>query len=336
MKKGFTLTEMIASILILGIVMMIAVPAVTTLTNAIRRSQRGNIISNIEVAASEYAFDTGNTIVFVDTLVNEGYLDGYDENNKVEDPTDNTLPLNCYLVKMTRVSEHYEAEFIDGASHPLNDGCDDSKLREMNEEVTIQVLANNNNVITDNNSWVRGSVTLRGLSNNNSLLIDCDTGECLWTSSGGANKLGNSEITVNPGSGYILTSRYNFQYTVDAGANDVTLTGKRRRSASVYVKIDNENPKIINFSLSNPGNATSRTATISATDGFGSGIAGYYFDVYTPNVHCNSLYDQKKSEFTNKISYTITKNGQYILCIVDNVGNILEKNDAETYVNNLP
>ena len=71
-RNGFTLVELLLSIVILGIIMSLAIPSINSISTAMRESQRKNTIKKIEIAASKYAFDTGETIIFVDKLVTEG------------------------------------------------------------------------------------------------------------------------------------------------------------------------------------------------------------------------------------------------------------------------
>ena len=74
-NRGFTLVELLATIFILAIITTIGITSYTRVSNAIKKEQRNNKIKRIEEAATKYAFDTGKTVVFVDTLVVNGYID---------------------------------------------------------------------------------------------------------------------------------------------------------------------------------------------------------------------------------------------------------------------
>lgn len=121
-KKGYTLIELIATIVLLSVILIIAIPAISGISKSIRSSQRNNIIKKIEIAASNYAFDTKKTEAFVDDLVKEGYYTVDKDSDLVIDPT-NGESMNCYLVKMTKVSDHYNAKFMDGVKYENGGIC---------------------------------------------------------------------------------------------------------------------------------------------------------------------------------------------------------------------
>ena len=107
-NKGFTLIELLLTIAILSLMLAIAIPSYTGISNAIRENQRESIIKKIEVAASRYAFDTGETIIFVDKLVTEGYYESDDEEGTIKDPVNNER-MNCYIIEMEKESDYYRA-----------------------------------------------------------------------------------------------------------------------------------------------------------------------------------------------------------------------------------
>ncbi len=315
-NKGFTLIELLASITILALVIGLAVPSINGVTKIIQRNHRNNQIKNIEIAASKYAFDTNETLIFVDKLVTEGYITADNEDGDIKDSYNNER-LNCYLVKMEKVKDHYNAYFQDGNNYDNDGVCDKSKLNELQEEILINVTNNGVN-ITDINSWLKGSITLRAYSN--TLELNCNVNRCNWLSStGGFSK--SEEVTINPSG--VLETRYTFQMVKD----EKTI---KRYNSSIYLKIDNENPTIyedeINIRDKNiPTN--SKRVTISASDGKGSGIAGYYLGLDTGATCSNiSLSYQKENYFD------VLNNGNYIICVKDNVGNI---SSSSIIINNI-
>jgi prepilin-type N-terminal cleavage/methylation domain-containing protein len=121
-NKGYTLIELIAAVALLAVIMLIAIPGISSLAGRIRQNQRNNVIKKIEIAASNYAFDTKKTEVFVDELVKEGYYTVDKDSDIVIDPV-NGESMNCYLVIMEKVSEHYNAKFQDGTKYENNGVC---------------------------------------------------------------------------------------------------------------------------------------------------------------------------------------------------------------------
>ena len=308
-NKGFTLMELIASIVILAIIMAIAIPATSNISKLIKNNQRNNVIKEIEIAAEKYAFDSGETLIFVDKLVTEGYLES-DEDNNVYDPS-NSERMNCYLVEMTKEGSHYTAQFLD-TNYDNNGVCDLNKLNTLNTDVQITVL-NNNKVVTNTelNNWLTGTITLVARDNKGNN-IDCTKNQCSWTSSSGYSKIGTHEITIDNIVG-VLDARYTFQVTM------YETNGKiNRYTNSKNIKVDNEKPII----YASETKITDRFATdkdknvtIMASDK-GSGITGYYIGAV---ASCTASLSYSTSN-TIKVSKGAKRN--YKICVKDKVGNI--------------
>ena len=314
-NKGFTLVELLASVVILAMILAIAIPGINNLSSQIRKKHLENTIKNIEIAASKYAFDTKENLVFVDKLVAEGYMQSDEEDGSVYNEV-NHEKLNCYLVKMQKVSNHYNAIFQNDKSYELNGKCDESKLNELNGEVSIKVL-NNGKEVTNYNNWLKGDVTLKVISEN--LNLNCTKYKCSWTSSSG-NYLNGLEVNINNVTG-VLNTRYTFQL-----ANVLADGYINRLSSSVNVKIDNELP-VINLDETEKTitdryvEATSRRVSIIAKDGNGSGIASYYLGLDN-GENCDNVNFIINNEFT-----VTSFNKRYLICVQDNVGNI-----AKSYI----
>ena len=309
-SKGFTLVELLLTITVLALILAIAIPSYNSISRAVRLSQRNNVIKNIEVAASKYAYDTNETIIFVDKLVEEGYIESDEEDGSINDPLNSKKRLNCYIVEMKKEKDYYRAKFIDGNNYDVNGICDDTKLQELHEDVYITVM-NNNSIINNTSGWLNGDVSLKADSNN-SVSINCDINKCEWLSSSGVSEDGvNLDLTYVKS---VLQSRYTFQYTVYTKDSSAV----KRYTASVNLKIDNEIPNIYTdrILISNQYvETTEKVITIAASDGNGSGIAGYYLGATSTVCNSTNLEYQKNNEFL------ITKNGTYKICVKDNVGN---------------
>lgn len=99
MRKGFTLVELLAVIIILGIILLIIVPNVAGILNRSQERLNEEQIREIESAAKQwglrnlniknnkpYRGDNVISYVTIDTLQKEGFL----ENKDVRDLTDNS------------------------------------------------------------------------------------------------------------------------------------------------------------------------------------------------------------------------------------------------------
>lgn len=320
-NKGFTLVELLMTIAILGLLIGIAVPSYIGISNTVRKSQRKNIVSKIEMAASKYAYDTGETIIFVDKLVTEGYIDSDDEEGNIKDPA-NQLRMNCYIVEMQKNGDYYNAKFIDGKNYDKNGVCDLSKLKENSQEVAIQV-SSNGNIVSDTNAWIKGNASLTAYSNN-TIVIDCENNKCEWFSSSGASVTGASQISSLSISG-ILETKYTFQYTIyNEDTSKIT-----RYKASVNLKVDNDVPYIYDEQIKVTDrfiNTASKNVTLIASDGEGSGILGYYLGKTTNSCDNVSLNYQSSNVFT------VNEAGEYKICVKDKAGNVSSSSITINYI----
>lgn len=319
-NNGFTLIELLVTITILGLIVGIAIPSYNGISSAIRNNQRNNIIEKIEIAASKYAFDTGETIIFVEKLITEGYYDGDTEEGIIKDPLGNGN-LNCYIVEMEKVSNYYNATFKDDKNYENNGTCDLSKLNENSEKLSI--LVNGNEYIND--EWLKGNVSLKAYSKN-TLVIDCANNRCVWTSSSGAEIRDTDIIELNNVNG-ILDTKYTFQYTIfDDDSSSI-----ERYTTSISLKVDNSAPVIYvdEIIVSNRFIYTkTKDIKISASDGKGSGINGYFIGKDITNCNSTSIINSYQSSN----SFSINENGKYLICVKDNVGNITTSSININYI----
>ena len=312
-NKGFTFIEMLATIAVLALIVAIAIPSYTGISTAIRKNQRKNIIDRIEIAASKYAFDTDKTIIFVEELITEGYIDSDDEEGNIVDPVNNER-MNCYIVEMKKVSDYYNASFKDNKNYDKNGVCDTSKLQDSLNALNIQVLVDNKEV--EYNKWVNGSIRLIAHSNN-TFVIDCLKNECLWTSSSGQKLSGFDNYMFFSTDG-IFDTTYTFQYTIYDDKDEVV----KRYKKSVDLKVDYETPSIYDDQITVSDryiNTASKHVSIVASDGKGSGIAGYYLGKDIGQL-CESTSIIDNYQDSNK--FTVVENGSYLICVKDKVGNI--------------
>ena len=135
MKKGFTLVELIATIVILSIVITLSVGALSRYTKKKKKKQHDSLINKIETAASKYAFDTSKELVFVQELIDNGYYELNDDEEKIIDPENNET-LNCYVVEMEKQGNYYVANFLKDSKFELANGsCDTNKLNISDDSI---------------------------------------------------------------------------------------------------------------------------------------------------------------------------------------------------------
>lgn len=121
MKKGFTLVELLAVIVILGIIAIIAVPVIVNLISDSKNKLHDEQVYQIENAAKKYAveniiLDDENQEVIkvkITVLKNTGFL----ENKKIIDPIDNSEMDGCVVIT-------YDSDFNQYTYNYQKNNCD--------------------------------------------------------------------------------------------------------------------------------------------------------------------------------------------------------------------
>ena len=109
-KKGFTLVELMAVIVILAIVIAIAIPTYNKIKSIIDIKNYENKKELIKIAATKFAEDTNITAIFVKELVENGYLEADDEDGNVYGLGRENI--NCYVILTEQKNGMFYSEFI--------------------------------------------------------------------------------------------------------------------------------------------------------------------------------------------------------------------------------
>ena len=103
-KNGFTLTELLAVVVILSIIISISAVAINNTQQSILEQQKKNVIENILIKAEDYAHSNGfenkdPIYVTVQELIDKGKILPGDD-GKIVDPLEHK-EMNCYTIKIT-------------------------------------------------------------------------------------------------------------------------------------------------------------------------------------------------------------------------------------------
>ena len=125
MRKCFTIVEVLAVMIILGLLIVLTIPAYTSIFSGIKRSNLDSKITEIEAAAKKYGnsfkddiknADSSCMTIDIKTLIEKGQLvSDYDNDAAIINPTDNTkldgdIKL-CYCTKSFDIEAYYTTEF---------------------------------------------------------------------------------------------------------------------------------------------------------------------------------------------------------------------------------
>ena len=294
-KKGFTLIELIAVLVVLSILITSSVAVFINIRNSVLRKEKNNLITYLETKAIEYANETNVTAVSVEDLIKIGLIKPDDETDIYDPVTRESM--NCYIIDLVWEDGEYKAKF---GSNVGKNGTTCNEYTRRKNLVICQVVGNNCNDIK-NEQWFKDDITI-GLKFVNGKRIIKESGyEISWKSNTGISSI---EDTIKTNVDLIANINYTAKVIKD---NEVS-------EASQIVNIDKEAP-IINEIKYNTNWSKSKEIEIIASDGLGSGVGGYV--IVLENEKCFGY------NTNNKI--TIKSNGNYKVCIRDKAGNETEK-----------
>lgn len=309
-KKGFTLVELLSVIVVLAIIIAIAVPAYGRVSNSINQKQYQNKLELIKVAALKYADDTNYTAFYIDDLVLNGYLDA-DSGNEVLSNIDNSN-MNCYIITISEDAELNYANIDTTNSHGTKSGeCDTNIPNEMSNFITIEMYdKTTNSKITYNANfgyWTKNDVQLK--LKFKSTPTEGYTIEWLE----GLNKKDNNTDTYDVSTDSVLQQNYTARVTMASG---------KKYATTVRVYIDKIAPKFYTNDLTqkqtNDKWVKQLKYNIQAYDSE-SGLYAYKFINNT-----ESCPTTKEGFSSGKRKNDVSNNGEYKVCLIDNVGNISE------------
>ena len=294
-KKGFTLIELIAVLVVLSILITSSVAVFINIRNSVLRKEKNNLITYLETKAIEYANETNVTAVSVEDLIKIGLIKPDDETDIYDPVTRESM--NCYIIDLVWEDGEYRAKF---GSNVGKNGTTCNEYTRRKNLVICQVVGNNCNDIK-NEQWFKDDITI-GLKFVNGKRIIKESGyEISWKSNTGISSI---EDTIKTNVDLIANINYTAKVIKD---NEVS-------EASQIVNIDKEAP-IINEIKYNTHWSKSKEIEIIASDGLGSGVGGYVI----------VLENEKCSGYNTNNKITIKSNGNYKVCIRDKAGNETEK-----------
>ncbi|HPF83431.1 MAG TPA: type II secretion system protein [Bacilli bacterium] len=116
-EKGFTLVEILAVIVVLGVVCLVAVPSVNSIISKSKEKAKVVQIKQIVESAKKWASNNYNMLtddkpyyITVEELMNANYIDS----SNVVDPTDKEKEMD-QCVRITYINEYdnYDFKYVD-------------------------------------------------------------------------------------------------------------------------------------------------------------------------------------------------------------------------------
>ena len=311
MKKGFTLVEMLAVILILGIIFLIGVPIYQGVRKSTNESIYESKISNVKSKAEKYSSESGTFIYDIRYMIKEGLLTPDNESGEYLDPRTGR-DMQCDLVRIELVDESFYANVEETTS------CYDIEdLQNMSSVVKIVFYKTSDGDEAYPNGWIRANTVYAGYTVPEGVTVTKAT----W--GGGWNEVnGRLEITASE----ILNVPVNL-YT------EFTYNGQPySQNVSRKVMLDIQSP----YGKPTTTPRTEPTPNLEyiewrLSDGDGSGVAGHVLlnETQYATKKCSEYTPEEIPGDDKTIVGEYLDNGTYYMCVKDNVGNITNDSDAE-------
>ncbi len=304
-KKGFTLVELLAVIVILAIIITIAMTGFNSVSKRMKEKAYENLVKYIETKASVYANESKNLVTNVDNLIKLGYLDSDDEAGNIYDPRDRRHILNCHIVFIENAEGNYYGHFSD------EENCE---TENVNLNISLKAFKAGTHEEIPENTWVNTNVDLKVVLKN-----DEPFEEIKWRTHFDLDNDNKNEYIVKVDDGKLINNSY------FAKVRTATTSGE----VSKQVKIDKEAPRVIRFSLSEEDSKKTwsnvKTLVLEMTDGNGSGLAGYYIkklEEANETPTCSTVIDDYITNKKTEATYSVSENGKYYACVRDEAGNV--------------
>ena len=365
-KKGFTIVELLAVIVIFAIVIAIAVPAFGHVQKSIKDKQYENKLDLIRVAALKYADDTNYTAFYIDDLIMNGYLEA-DKVLKTTggktylelDDRDNKTVMNCYVVVIEDNGGTLNAKIYDelkaGNENYEENGCAanlpnsvsdyfDIKLEEIKgideEDTDPSKTWQTNNTANPpykyrdleyndyNGWWTKNNVRIT-ISEKSGKKIDAVE----WYEGSSLDKI------VIPNDNYIVENPVIEQN--DDGTSNTTyrsieigksITGVLQQNYTAKIKIDGKEYAVTTrvyidkvtpeFYMDSNKISTEWSKKVDYAIEAYDNESGLYSYFVKPAAEITGDCPKNRDEYSGTKTKSITDNGDYYACLIDNVGNV--------------
>ena len=252
-KKAFTLTELIAVIVILSILITLSVVVFMNIRRNTLEKEYTNLVSYLETKAALYAKDTNITTISVEDLIKEGYIKP-DDTTDIYDPRDNTS-MNCYILKMEYKDEEYVAKLSDDLKRDENGKC--NLYTKTSGYEICRIVGSNCNKIKEG-KWFNKNIKL-GIKDVNGLINRVDASYSWSTNTGFISN--DKDVTTEVSLIGDITYKCEVKMKDETGKDIIGVATKE-------IKIDMEKPIISEIKVDTNW-STSKSIEIIANDGMG-------------------------------------------------------------------
>ena len=302
-KKGFTLTELLAVIVLIGVILAIAVPSyqsyVTRTKKEVLKSYQANIID----AANQYAAECFQENRLGECTKEENIWKEIKQNLKNANDIENEYEVTVRIDSgHSNVSDLYSISLV-------------MKKKGSNKETRVDTAVNNTSDSTGNKTTSRISI------NDNLLNIESKTIEGIFPANPTLSITGSVEKVTLKGTKIpckletnLFRSTTKCDLNLENGKNEIKITYKDGNEEKITINADTISPKIETNNINtSPTNKVEFTVTITDEN---------LKEVTKFPKECKIVEDKEKIK---RYTCTITENGRYSFSATDKVDNIETK-----------
>ncbi len=323
-KKGFTLIEIMATIAILAIILIIAVPIYNGVSKNINANIYESKMKEVLAKAESYAIENHAFVFDVKSLIESGVISADNETGIFVDPR-TKRDMRCDVINAVYKDNHYEVSITE------SDTCyNEEELENLYGLVTLKLYNENDEEVKpiEGTDWLREKIVkVRYEFKENYKEYEANVSNVSWIGECEASLSNESTCVIETSE--IKNVAINLEITINIGGTEI------KSQVEKHVLVDLQNPNVIDGSLV-VNNAISTNALrrieFELSDGNGSGVE--YYSIVKARSCDTSEYETNKKTVENRIQSENLDNGTYYICVEDKVGN-KALTDYEIKINNV-
>ena len=324
MKKGFTLIEVMATIVILAVILLIAVPIYNGVRENINESIYNSKIEEVLSKAETFASENNAFVFDVKTLIENGEISADNETGIYMDPRTNR-DMRCDILNAVYKENHYEVSITE------SDVCYDlEELENLYGMVELKLYDEAGSEIEklENTDWLRNQeIHVRYEFKEEYQEYANSIESLLWT---GEQVVSCSKEDLSTCQEYIVNTEEIKNVVVGlevrVNMNGASMVNTVRKN----ILVDLQRPSVIDGSIvinNEISTNNERRVEFEISDGSGSGVR--YTSIVKEKTCNGQEYEENKQSASDGIQSIYLGNGDYYICVEDQVGNRTRDEDLE-------
>ena len=325
MNKGFTLIEVMATIVILAIVLIIAVPVYNGVRDRINENIYESKIQEVLAKAESYASENHAFVFDIKTLIEDGKISADNETGVYIDPRTGR-DMRCDVINALYKENRYEVSITESEiCYRLEElenlyGMVNLKLYNQ-EDKEIEKLSDT--------EWIKeGYVKVRYEFKEEYKEYEEHIEHVEWIGECDAANSNESVCVITTNE--IKNATVSLELTINMDGVEI------KNQVQKNILIDLQRPSVIDGSV-NVNNELStnneRRVEFEISDGSGSGIKSY--SIVKEKSCSGKEYEENKQIASDGVQSIYLGNGDYYICVEDKVGNKTSNEDLENSKNQI-